>query len=105
MGILGLNALTDRFQAEMEILDLRMLVLLKSFGSNKLCADQGVQHHKRSETRGPSLPFLFIIAMEGLNTTMKSIVNKGIFKGIQVPDNGPLISHLFYADDALFIGE
>lgn len=53
----------------------------------------------------PLSPFLFIIAMEGLNVALKAAIEKGIFKGIKIPENGPLISHLFYADDALFIGE
>ena len=53
----------------------------------------------------PLSPFLFIIAMEGLNAAMKTAVDKGIFKGIQVPGAGPLISHIFYADDALFVRE
>lgn len=53
----------------------------------------------------PLSPFLFIIAMEGLNVVIKTSVEKGIFKGINIPGNGPMISHLFYADDALFIGE
>nr|KAJ0184488.1 hypothetical protein LSAT_V11C900478770 [Lactuca sativa] len=53
----------------------------------------------------PLSPFLFIIAMEGLNAVMKTTVEKGIFTGIKVPGEGPIISHLFYADDALFVGE
>ena len=53
----------------------------------------------------PLSPFLFIIAMEGLNVALKTAVEKWIFKGVQLPNNGPTISHLFYADDALFVGE
>lgn len=53
----------------------------------------------------PLSSFLFIIAMEGLNFVMKTAVHKGIFKRIKVPRNGPVLSHLFYVDDALFIGE
>ena len=30
---------------------------------------------------------------------------KSIFQGVSIPNNGPSISHLFYANDALFIGE
>ncbi|KAJ0479839.1 putative RNA-directed DNA polymerase [Helianthus annuus] len=30
---------------------------------------------------------------------------EGLLKGIQTPNNGPVISHLFYADDALVLGE
>ncbi|XP_023735630.1 uncharacterized mitochondrial protein AtMg01250-like [Lactuca sativa] len=51
----------------------------------------------------PLSPYLYIIAMEGLNVALKSACDKG--KGVQIPGNGPTLSHLFYADDALFIGE
>lgn len=53
----------------------------------------------------PLSPFLFIIAMEGLNVVLEAAKVNGIFKGIQIPNHGPTLSHLFYADDALFVGE
>lgn len=53
----------------------------------------------------PLSPFLFIIAMEGINVAMAEAKEKGFFSGIHIPNNGPNISHLLYADDALFIGE
>ncbi|KAI3751226.1 hypothetical protein L2E82_22274 [Cichorium intybus] len=53
----------------------------------------------------PLSPFLFIIAMEGLNVALQEARDKGLFKGVQLPNDGPCISHLFYADDALFVGE
>nr|KAJ0216241.1 hypothetical protein LSAT_V11C300125010 [Lactuca sativa] len=53
----------------------------------------------------PLSPFLFLIAMEGLNIVMKEACAKGIFKGTRIPNSNLIISHLFYADDALFIGE
>lgn len=43
--------------------------------------------------------------MEGLNVALKSAVEKGIFKGINIPVSAPMISHIFYADDVLFVGE
>ena len=53
----------------------------------------------------PLSPFLFIMAMEGLSVTMRAACQAGVFQGIQLPHRGPLISHLLYADDALFVGE
>ncbi|KAL4560381.1 hypothetical protein LXL04_032531 [Taraxacum kok-saghyz] len=53
----------------------------------------------------PMSPFLFIIAMEGLNTVMKSATQQNLFQGIAIPNSDVSISHLFYADDALFVGE
>lgn len=44
-------------------------------------------------------PFLFIIAMEGLNVALKSACGEHLFDGITFP----LLSHLFYADDAIFL--
>ncbi|KAL6554936.1 hypothetical protein OROGR_006194 [Orobanche gracilis] len=53
----------------------------------------------------PLSSFLFIIAMEGLNLVMKEAVAKGVFKGVAIPGSNTTLSHLFYADDALFLGE
>lgn len=53
----------------------------------------------------PLSPFLFIIAMEGLNIAMKSATSRGIFDGINIPNADFCLSHLLYADDALFLGE
>lgn len=53
----------------------------------------------------PLSPFLFIIAMEGLHAAMKSVNQSNLFHGVKIPNNGPTISHLFYADDVLFVGE
>ncbi|GKC17936.1 putative RNA-directed DNA polymerase, eukaryota, reverse transcriptase zinc-binding domain protein, partial [Tanacetum coccineum] len=52
----------------------------------------------------PLAPYLFILIMESLHLSFSRVVDQGFFKGIQLP--GQLsISHLFYADDAMFIGE
>nr|KAJ0201058.1 hypothetical protein LSAT_V11C600306630 [Lactuca sativa] len=34
-------------------------------------------------------PFLFILAMEGLNASMKSTCQSALFRDIQIPNNGP----------------
>nr|KAJ0222973.1 hypothetical protein LSAT_V11C200055230 [Lactuca sativa] len=53
----------------------------------------------------PLSPFLFIIAMEGLNISINNACSKKLIKGIKLPNGGPRLSHLFYADDAIFAGE
>ncbi|GKD98943.1 hypothetical protein Tco_1382840, partial [Tanacetum coccineum] len=41
--------------------------------------------------------------MESLHISMQIVVDAGLFKGIQV-DSSLQVSHLFYADDAVFMG-
>nr|GFB79259.1 RNA-directed DNA polymerase, eukaryota [Tanacetum cinerariifolium] len=52
----------------------------------------------------PLALFLFILIMESLHLSISRAVNDGIFKGLHI--RGSIsISHLFYADDVVFIGE
>lgn len=53
----------------------------------------------------PLSPFLFIIAMKSLNIDMKIARYKSIFQWVEIPNYGPTISHLFYADDTIFVGD
>ncbi|GJW10407.1 RNA-directed DNA polymerase, eukaryota, reverse transcriptase zinc-binding domain protein [Tanacetum coccineum] len=52
----------------------------------------------------PLSPFLFLLIMESLHISFQRVVDAGMFHGIDV---GGLVnlSHMFYADDAIFIGE
>lgn len=43
--------------------------------------------------------------MEGLNVAMKSSIQNSLYSGIDIPNHGPSVSHLFYADDAIFISD
>ncbi|GJX99131.1 RNA-directed DNA polymerase, eukaryota [Tanacetum coccineum] len=49
-------------------------------------------------------PFLFILIMESLHISVSKAVNEGVIKGLSIQGSDP-ISHLFYADDAVFLGE
>ncbi|GKB35851.1 RNA-directed DNA polymerase, eukaryota [Tanacetum coccineum] len=52
----------------------------------------------------PLSPYLFILVMESLHLSVSRVVDEGVFKGIRL--HGSLsLSHLFFADDALFMGE
>nr|GEV38922.1 RNA-directed DNA polymerase, eukaryota [Tanacetum cinerariifolium] len=53
---------------------------------------------------GPLAPYLFILVMKSLHLSICHLVDNGLFSGIQLPGS-VTISHLFYADDAMFIGE
>jgi len=52
----------------------------------------------------PLLPYLFIIATERLITAISEAKAKGLLTGVDLPNDGPSISSLHYADDAMFIG-
>nr|GFC15536.1 RNA-directed DNA polymerase, eukaryota [Tanacetum cinerariifolium] len=52
----------------------------------------------------PLAPFLFILVMESFHLSVTRAINDGIFKGLRITGSSSL-SHLFYADDAVFIGE
>lgn len=41
--------------------------------------------------------------MEGINVTMKSACQKSFYHGIKIPNDGLVLSHLFYADDVIFV--
>jgi len=53
----------------------------------------------------PLSPFLFLLAVEGLNTMMFEMVNANVFEGYTVGTNNRLVvSHLQFADDTLLLG-
>ncbi|GJY65325.1 RNA-directed DNA polymerase, eukaryota [Tanacetum coccineum] len=60
--------------------------------------------YKGLKQSDPLSPFLFILVMESLHFSFNHILNAGLFKGIRI-DNSLTLSHLFYADDAVFIGK
>nr|GEX76808.1 RNA-directed DNA polymerase, eukaryota [Tanacetum cinerariifolium] len=57
--------------------------------------------------QGDSLsPFLFILVMESLHISFQRLIDRGMFTPVTVGHNNQVsISHLFYADDVMFIGK
>ncbi|GKU87429.1 hypothetical protein SLEP1_g1825 [Rubroshorea leprosula] len=53
----------------------------------------------------PLSPFLFLIVAEGLNGLMSSAVEKELYKGVTVGKDAVMVTHLQFADDAIFFGE
>nr|GEX66960.1 RNA-directed DNA polymerase, eukaryota, reverse transcriptase zinc-binding domain protein [Tanacetum cinerariifolium] len=59
--------------------------------------------HRGFRQEDPLSPFLFIIAMEGLHVAVEDAMAAGLYKGFKI--NSLNLSHFFFADDALFIGD
>nr|GEZ47986.1 RNA-directed DNA polymerase, eukaryota [Tanacetum cinerariifolium] len=62
------------------------------------------QFHCGLRQGDPLAPYLFILIMKSLHLSFSRVVDAGLFKGIRIGSSF-MISHLFYADDAVFIGE
>ncbi|GJR98128.1 RNA-directed DNA polymerase, eukaryota [Tanacetum coccineum] len=60
--------------------------------------------HKGLKQGDPLSPFLFNLIMESLHLSFTRVLDSGLFKGIKI-SNSLSLSHLFYADDAIFIGK
>ncbi|KAM5583543.1 hypothetical protein ABKV19_003435 [Rosa sericea] len=50
----------------------------------------------------PLSPYLFLIVSEVFSLRLTRAVNTGLLQGIKLSRNCPILSHLFFADDALF---
>nr|GEX96239.1 RNA-directed DNA polymerase, eukaryota, reverse transcriptase zinc-binding domain protein [Tanacetum cinerariifolium] len=61
-------------------------------------------YHRGLKQGDPLAPYLFILVMEPLHISFSRAVEEGLFKGIFL-SNSISISHLFYADDTMFLGE
>nr|KAJ0216202.1 hypothetical protein LSAT_V11C300102750 [Lactuca sativa] len=113
--VIGLEQ--SAFLKSKQILDGRLLVnemraWIKGMFSNDCstvllngCPTDEFQLLRGLRQGDPLSPFLFIIAMEGLHIDMEDAVSEGVFKGAQLEPHDLAISHLFYADDAIFLGE
>nr|GEX66209.1 RNA-directed DNA polymerase, eukaryota [Tanacetum cinerariifolium] len=51
----------------------------------------------------PLSPFLFLLIMESLHLSFQRVVDAGMFQAIKL-DASVNLSHMFYADDAVFVG-
>lgn len=59
---------------------------------------------KRGLRQGDHLsPYLFVLCMEVLGHKIQGAVEKGKWQPCRASQRGPNISHLFFADDLLFM--
>nr|GFA41372.1 RNA-directed DNA polymerase, eukaryota [Tanacetum cinerariifolium] len=85
------------------------LILKKAFNSQKGQSfvngspSSEFSFHKGLKQGDPLSLFLFILVMETLHISFNNILNARFFKGIRINESLTL-SHLFYADDVIFIG-
>nr|GEU35202.1 RNA-directed DNA polymerase, eukaryota, reverse transcriptase zinc-binding domain protein [Tanacetum cinerariifolium] len=86
-----------------EVPKSKMLLLFSS--KNKLNKRVSAFPSRRGLKQGDPLSlFLFILVMESLHLSFQNVVNEGLFKGVSVGSSLQL-SHLFYADDIIFMGQ
>ncbi|GJV34980.1 RNA-directed DNA polymerase, eukaryota [Tanacetum coccineum] len=62
------------------------------------------QFFKGLKQGDPLSPFIFILVMESLHISFKRVVDAGMFNDI-VLNSVMHLSHMFYADDAVFMGQ
>ncbi|KAL6175962.1 hypothetical protein ACLB2K_052600 [Fragaria x ananassa] len=57
--------------------------------------------HQGLRQGDPISPYLFLLCAEGLSTLISHSVDQGHWRGLQVCDGAPVISHLLFADDSM----
>ncbi|KAL6146391.1 hypothetical protein ACLB2K_057070 [Fragaria x ananassa] len=57
--------------------------------------------HQGLRQDDPISPYLFLLCAEGLSTLNSQSVAQGNWRGLQVCDGAPMISHLLFADDSM----
>nr|GEV36318.1 RNA-directed DNA polymerase, eukaryota, reverse transcriptase zinc-binding domain protein [Tanacetum cinerariifolium] len=74
-------------------------ILVNGSPTREFCFEQGLRQGD------PLSPFLFLLVMESLNISFVRAMEGGFFKGIQEGSHeSVLTSHLFYADNAVLLG-
>lgn len=63
-------------------------------------------HPQRGIRQGdPISPYLFVLCMDKLSHLILNAVNNGEWHTLRAGGNGPMVSHLMFADDLLLFGE
>lgn len=63
-------------------------------------------HPRRGVRQGDALsPYLFVLCVDRLSHLIKQAVHEGRWKGVRLSRTGPLLTHLFFADDLVLFAE
>nr|GFA91498.1 RNA-directed DNA polymerase, eukaryota [Tanacetum cinerariifolium] len=62
------------------------------------------QFYKGLKQGDPLSPFLFILVMKSLHLSFRRVEDASMFNGIKI-NSSMTLSHMFYADDAIFMGQ
>nr|GEW35686.1 RNA-directed DNA polymerase, eukaryota, reverse transcriptase zinc-binding domain protein [Tanacetum cinerariifolium] len=81
-----------------------LLDVLVAFGFGSNCPTSVFHFCCGLKQGDPLAPFRFIFIMESFHISVTRTVGDGVFKGLSIQGSDPL-SHLFYADDVVFLGE
>ncbi|GLT58322.1 hypothetical protein SLA2020_312230 [Shorea laevis] len=76
-----------------------MAILVNGEATNRFHPSRGIRQGD------PLSPYLFILCMEFLSLRFTDGINSGLWKGCKAGRSGPILSHLFFADDLIFVGE
>nr|GEU66210.1 RNA-directed DNA polymerase, eukaryota, reverse transcriptase zinc-binding domain protein [Tanacetum cinerariifolium] len=108
VGVLGdiVDEVQSAFIADRQILDgpfilnevLQWSIIINGSPTKEF------QFFKGLNQGDPLSPFLFLLIMESLHLSFQRVVDAGLFKGLEL-SSSLIISHMFYADDAIFIGQ
>ncbi|KAJ9543812.1 hypothetical protein OSB04_023519 [Centaurea solstitialis] len=77
----------------------RISVLVNGSPTEEFTMEKGIRQGD------PLAPFLFLVVAEGLHIMVEEAKEKGLYKGLKVGNKEVVLSHLQYADDAIFFGE
>lgn len=51
--------------------------------------------------RDPLSPYIFVICTQGFSSLLRNYSEQGLIRGVRMARRGPIITHLFFADDSL----
>lgn len=72
---------------------------VNGFASSTLIPQRGLRQGD------PLSPYIFILAADSLAHMFHRALEQGRIEGVQLAQGGPILTHLFFADDALLFGK